>query len=52
MKRSYEQELEKLNEELDWYKAKIETERQWSHSLELANKHLNDQIEELRKQVN
>lgn len=49
-KKSYEQEIEKLNEELDWYKAKIETERQWVQSLELANKHLNGQIEEMRKQ--
>jgi chromosome segregation ATPase len=49
MKKSFEIEIEKLNEEVDWYKAKLETERQWSHSLELANKHLNEQIEDFRK---
>jgi chromosome segregation ATPase len=51
MKKTYEQEIEKLNEELDWYKAKIETERQWSHSLELANQHLEEQIKEMRKHL-
>jgi len=50
MKKTYEIELEKVAEELEWYKAKLETERQWSYSLELANKHLNEQIEEFRKQ--
>lgn len=50
MKKTYELELEKVAEELEWYKAKLETERQWSYSLELANKHLNEQIEDLRKQ--
>lgn len=50
MKKTYEIELEKVAEELEWYKAKLETERQWSYSLELANKHLNEQIEEFRRQ--
>ena len=50
-KKSYDQEIEKLNEELDWYKAKIETEKQWVVSLELANKQLNEQLEEMRKQI-
>jgi chromosome segregation ATPase len=50
LKKTYDQEMEKLAEELDWYKAKLETERQWSHSLELSNKHLNEQLEELRRQ--
>lgn len=52
MKRNFEVEVEKLAEEVEWYKAKLETERQWSHSLELANKHLNEQIEDFRKMAN
>jgi chromosome segregation ATPase len=51
LKKTYEQELEKLNEELDWYKAKIETERQWARSLELTNKRLNQELEDMRKQT-
>lgn len=51
MRRNYETDIEKLTEELVWYRAKLETERQWSQSLDQANKKLQEQLEMLRKQL-
>jgi len=48
LKKLHEQELEKLREEVDWYQAKLDTERNWALSLDEANKKLQQELENLR----